>query len=115
MNNPESPITLKLNTVLIDNFRSSDTIQLYRDQLDIDVSRFFVGQTEFYLYKCRDTGYRFYYPARLDGDGKFYEQLQQRLGTGYYHAGKFENQFALEEIKADERILDGGGGEGEFI
>lgn len=115
MYKPGSPITLKNNTVLVDSFRSSEIIELYRSQLDIDVSRFFEQRPEFYLYHCLDTGYRFYFPKGLDGDGKFYEDLQSRLGADYYHDWKLENQFALDALKPGDKILDIGCGEGKFL
>lgn len=115
MNNPQSPVTLSNNTALDETFRSADIIRLYRQQLDIDVSRFFAANNQFYLYRCLDTGYRFYYPKGLDGDGKFYEELQNSLGAGYYHEWKFENQFALESLADGDKILDIGCGEGKFI
>ena len=98
MNIPESPITLKQNTELIERFISSDVVNLYQQQVGVDVSRFFKDLPEFYLYGCKDTGYRFYFPKGLDGDGKFYEELQNRLGNDYYHDWKVENQFAFEAL-----------------
>lgn len=115
MTNPVSPVTKKNNTSLADTFLSKDIIRLYKDQLDMDVSRFFLNREEFYLYRDNDTGYRFYYPQGLDGDGKFYEALQNRLGEEYYHTWKFENQLAYEEIKQGDKVLDIGCGIGNFL
>lgn len=112
---PDSPITKKNNTSLADTFLSTDIIQLYKDQLGIDVSKFFTHKEKFFLYRDEDTGYRFYYPEGLDGDGKFYEELQQRLGDGYYHTWKFENQFALDQLKENDKVLDIGCGIGNFL
>jgi ubiquinone/menaquinone biosynthesis C-methylase UbiE len=111
---PKSPISLNTNTSLVDTFLSKDIISLYDQQLGIDVSRFFRND-RFYIYKCEDTGYRFYYPEGLDGDGKFYEELQNRLGGDYYHPWKFENQMALDIIKKDDKVLDIGCGIGNFL
>jgi 2-polyprenyl-3-methyl-5-hydroxy-6-metoxy-1,4-benzoquinol methylase len=51
----------------------------------------------------------------MDGDGNFYATLQQRLGDGYYHDWKFENQLALDTINATDRVLDIGCGIGKFL
>lgn len=115
MINPASPLTQKNNTVITDSFLSKDIIPLYKDQIGMDVSRFFTGKEEFYLYKDEDTGYRFYYPEGMDGDGKFYEELQKSLGADYYHTWKFENQMAYDVIQPNDKVLDIGCGFGNFL
>ena len=72
MTNPICPITKKNTTELFASFKGKDIIELYREQLNIDVSRFFKDHPVFYLYHCNETGYKFYYPQDLSGDGKFY-------------------------------------------
>lgn len=115
MTSPQSPITKKHNTTLTDTFLVKDVITLYKQQLDIDVSHFFTNLSSFNLFRCNDTGYRFYYPQGLEGNGNFYEALQSKLGTGYYHTWKFENQLAYEEIKSSDKVLDIGCGTGNFL
>ena len=115
MTNPICPITKKNTTELFSSFKGKDIIELYRAQLDIDVSRFFKDHPVFDLYQCNETGYKFYYPQDLSGDGKFYETLQIQLGDGYYHKWKFENQLAFDAIRANDRVLDIGCGIGNFL
>ncbi len=115
MNNPISPLTAAANTALTDTFDTNDIIRLYKDQLDMDVSAFFSGQDHFFLYQCQQTGYRFYHPQGMDGDGNFYALLQQRLGDGYYHDWKFENQLALDITETHHKVLDIGCGIGKFL
>jgi 2-polyprenyl-3-methyl-5-hydroxy-6-metoxy-1,4-benzoquinol methylase len=115
MSSPLSPVTSRSNTALAESFNSEDIITLYRQQLDTDVSEFLPAKGQFQLYECADTGYRFYHPRGMDGDGVFYEQLQLQLGDGYYHPWKFENQLALDEMKAGDKVLDIGCGIGNFL
>ena len=115
MNNPLSPVTGKNNTTLTDVFFSKDIIQLYKLQLGIDVSTFFSGANTFFLYQCHETGYRFYHPQAMAGDGAFYATLQQSLGEDYYHEWKFENQLALDVMVPGEKVLDIGCGIGNFL
>ena len=112
---PTSPLTNNNNTSLSASYNTKDIIDMYRVQTGIDVSRFFGKTKEIFLYRCNDSGYRFYYPKGLDGDGIFYEELQAKLANDYYHDWKFENQMALEAIRPGDKILDIGCGEGKFL
>jgi SAM-dependent methyltransferase len=115
MNNPLSPVTGKNNTTLTDIFFGKDIIKLYETQLGMDVSVFFSNTDTFFLYQCNDTGYRFYHPKGMDGDGGFYATLQERLGDDYYHDWKFENQLAYDVINPGDKVLDIGCGIGKFL
>jgi hypothetical protein len=70
MSNPVSPVTHSGACILTDTFQSQDIIQLYKEQFGIEVAHFFKEKT-FGIYQCPQTGYRFYYPAGMDGDGAF--------------------------------------------
>lgn len=115
MNNITSPVTASTNTKLTDIFFSKDIVKLYKDQLGIDVARFFSGSNSFFLYQCNETGYRFYHPKGMDGDGEFYGTLQQSLGDGYYHDWKFEYQLAYDILLPNDKVLDIGCGIGKFL
>lgn len=112
---PISPVTAIRDTTLIDTFLGHDIINLYQSQLGMDVSSFFKDKAKFFLYRCNETGYRFYGPEGLDGDGAFYGTLQQKLANGYYHDWKFENQMAFDLISESDKVLDIGCGVGNFL
>lgn len=114
MNQPPSPVTGTGTTTISDTFQSRDIIRLYKDQFGIDVAHFFSTPT-FSLYRCNQTGYRFYHPKGMDGDGAFYATLQKKFGDGYYHDWKFENQLAYDHIQATDKVLDIGCGVGKFL
>jgi hypothetical protein len=72
----KSPLTGQYNTEQIEKVSVKYLIQGYKDLLGIDVSRFFLNLDSIYIYKCNDTGYRFYYPETIFGDAAFYSELQ---------------------------------------
>ncbi len=115
MTTPLSPVTAVRDTSLVETFLGKDIIALYKRQLDMDVSAFFREKATFFLYRCNQTGYRFYGPEGMDGDGNFYGTLQQKLADGYYHEWKFENQLAYDAMQAGDRVLDIGCGVGNFL
>lgn len=115
MSNPISPLTATGNTTLTDTFYKKDIIRLYKDQLDMDVASYFSAGETYFLYQCNQTGYRFYHPKGMDGDGAFYAALQKKLGNDYYHDWKFENQIAYDLIQPGDKVLDIGCGIGKFL
>ena len=56
------------------------------------------------MHQCNVTGYRFYDPAQMAGDGAFYASLQQKLGDHYYHDWKFENQLAYDAMNPGDKV-----------
>lgn len=88
-------------------------IDLYKQDTDIDISEYFKGLPEIYVYRCRQTGYRFYYPFTLAGNDKFYEQLQKF--DWYYLQWKWDYDAAIPFIPNGSRVLDIGCGAGNFL
>jgi SAM-dependent methyltransferase len=87
-------------------------IQAYRHTLEFDVSRFFHGLQEIGIYKCADTGFRFYYPESIFADEAFYAMLQERE---YYSSWTWEHMTAFKELAPSSRVLEIGCGTGSFI
>ena len=107
-----SPVTHK-PAELIRTIPTAMIIDLYKEDADIDVSEYFKGMKEIYVYKCLQTGYRFYYPFTLAGNDKFYEQLQKF--DWYYAEWKWDYDAALPFIANGSKVLDIGCGSGNFL
>lgn len=107
-----SPITRSNNTEFESSISCSSIIEQYK-AFKIDVSRYFQGLTEISIYKCLDTGYRFYYPLNIDGDSWFYEQLQKF--DWYYMPWKWEHEQAESYLQTGMKILEVGCANGEFL
>ena len=111
----KSPVTGKENCTILETFDSQVVTKLYKSKVGIEVGRFFTNQKEFYIYQCNDSGFRFYAPTSLAGDGLFYEDLQNTFGDNYYRPWKWEYSKALSVISKNDKILEIGCGTGRFI
>ncbi len=78
-----------------------------------DVGHYFTNLDEISVYECLDTGYQFYYPLTLAGDGKFYEELSKE--QLYYVPWKSEHAVADTYIKPNDRVFEQGCATGDFL
>lgn len=108
-----SPVTGSGAVRLVKEIQTSYIVKLYRDELGMDVSRFFTGISAVQLYECSDTGYRFYFPMSVAGDAELYEKLQEI--QWYYASGKEEHAIAAEFVSAGDDVLEVGCGSGIFL
>jgi 2-polyprenyl-3-methyl-5-hydroxy-6-metoxy-1,4-benzoquinol methylase len=108
----QSPVTLSGRAVKVYQFDKNRIREKYRE-LDIDISAY-IGDKDITLWECQDTGYRFYYPFDIFGDGRFYEELQQKHHW-YYTEGKFEHHKTVELLQPGQRVLEIGSGSGYFL
>jgi len=109
----KSPVTGSFNTSLIREIDVSRIVALYREEQQLDVSRYFRGMPTIQLRICNDTGYRFYYPMDIYGDDDFYQHLQK---TGlYYLKEKWEYDKAASLLGDDKQVLEIGSGAGFFM
>jgi len=69
--------------------------------------------TEICIYKCSQTGYRFYYPMNLAGDDKLYEYLQKF--DWYYADWKWDYMIADTLVLPGQKVMDIGCGYGDFL
>ncbi len=109
----KSPLTNKDNVVCERSIKTSDIIELYKKEYNIDLNSTFNGITYISLYKCLDTNYRFYYPFHLQGDDRFYSALSKE--NWYYRPWKWEHEQCKKFIKDDFKLLEVGAGSGSFI
>jgi len=109
---PYSPLTNTQNVRKIREIPVSLIVSLY-GVYNIDVRKYFKGLDAVDIYKCNQSGFEFYYPLNLAGDGEFYEQLQNI--PWYYMDEKWEFDVALEFIKPKEKVLEIGSGKGAFL
>lgn len=108
-----SPISKSGNVILEKEIDVALIVEKYKIQLDIDVERLLGHVDKIGIYKCQDTGYRFYYPAVLMGDDLFYQELEKF--PWYYMENKWEYEIADNYLKHEARVLEIGCGSGGFI
>ena len=108
----KSPLTNSTNIKLERSIKTALIIDKWQKD-GIDVSRFFVNLDEIKLYRCLDSGYRFFYPFNLEGDNQFYQELQKF--SWYYMDWKWEYEQALRQISPGDKVLEIGCGQGDFI
>lgn len=111
----KSPLTGQENTVLADKFSTKQICNFYKTELGLNVDRFFKNVSEVEVWKCKESGYRFYAPDTVFGDALFYEELQAIKGGDYYPENKWEYDQALKYVTADAQLLEIGCGVGYFL
>jgi len=106
-------MTASRNVVAEKYIAVDELVEQYRRQLGIEVSRFFRGLRTISLYRCRDTGLRFYHPLGAEGDEAFYQGLQHF--PWYYLPWKWEHKIACRYVGQNKRVLEIGCGRGDFL
>ncbi|MCX6735940.1 MAG: class I SAM-dependent methyltransferase [Candidatus Parcubacteria bacterium] len=110
---PKSPITGKDNVVLEKEIPSSFLINEYKREFGMNVEKFFKNIKTVCLYRCFDTGYRFFTPFTVAGDDAFYQELQKF--PWYYMDEKWEHGIASQFIKKEDKVLEIGCARGGFL
>lgn len=113
MNEIKSPIDIEYNATKVGAISTNEIIALYKKDFKIDVSKYFLGLDEIFIYKCSKTGYNFYFPYELQGDDLLYSELQKL--SWYYDPWKWEHTEAIKHIDSNDRILEIGCGTGGFL
>lgn len=110
---PKSPVTGSNNVVLERKITASFVIEEYKKGLNVDVKKFFDHRDEISIYKCLDTGYRFYHPFDITGNDSFYQELERF--PWYYMDWKWEHEVAADFIKKNDKVLEIGCARGGFL
>jgi 2-polyprenyl-3-methyl-5-hydroxy-6-metoxy-1,4-benzoquinol methylase len=116
-NLPNSPVTGNKNVRFIESFSSKHVAELYRDQENLNVEKYF-PDNEFHLLECVDTGYRFYFPFEIIGDEEFYKNFHTETlekTDGYERDWAEDHKVAAGQIEKNERLLEIGCGSGKFL
>ncbi len=82
---------------------------------EIDTARFFTGLTHISKMKCDATGYIWYAPAQLCGDGKFYSDLYGKAADDYYPKWRWAWGTAMNYIAKNDKVLEVGSGGLQFL
>lgn len=113
MNKVVSPLTGEGPVTLLHSIDADKLVSDYMKVFGIDIRKYLKGIASVEVYKCARTGYRFYYPFDLCGDGEFYSQLEKH--DWYYMDTKWEHDETLKDIKAGDRVLEIGAARGSFL
>jgi len=108
-----SPLTNSNNIILEKQISCSFIIKKYKEELDINVSKYFKHLDNIQIYKCLDTGLKFYYPFNIDGDKEFYKRLQ--MYPWYYMDWKWEHEVVSVISEPKDQILEIGCAKGGFL
>jgi SAM-dependent methyltransferase len=111
----KSPITASDRVVIDRILPSRFIIEGYLAHFSIDVSDYFKNLPEITIYKCLDTGYRYYHPFHLEGKSKFYESLFRNTKNNYYMDWRWEHTQVLKLLRQEDSVLEIGCGKGIFL
>jgi len=98
---------------LVSSFDSVDLIQGYQHFFNVDISDCLKTVKEIKLYKCKVTGYEFFWPATISGNDNFYRSLQNI--DWYYQPHRWEFGIVAKKVLPGANILDIGCGDGKFL
>lgn len=107
------PLTGRENVEKVDSIDTKKLIDDWYKSFAIDISKELTGYSKIDLYRCNETGIRFFVPASVAGSENLYEQLQKF--DWFYMPWKWEHEVLFSRLKAGEKILEVGCATGSFI
>ena len=110
---PYSPLTGDDNVSELSEIPCDFIIDGYARSFGIDISAIMGNVSHVKMLQCNATGFKFYHPSHLAGDGKFYAALQRY--PWYYMGWKWEHQITYDYLDAHEKVLEVGCATGDFL
>ena len=108
-----SPLTRAQSVTLEEILDSKRIVSQYQAEYAFDASAYFENLDGVALYRCNETGYRFFYPPRIAGDSELYEHLQKF--PWYYASWRWEYDLSNKHITERDYVLEVGCGSGLFL
>ncbi|MDQ3535802.1 MAG: class I SAM-dependent methyltransferase [Bacteroidota bacterium] len=107
----KSPLTGK-EAIIEKEIDPAEIEEGYKNNFCIEVNYLIKGKN-IQLYNCIDSGFRFFYPPDISGDGKFYAALQKF--DWYYIPWKWEHEICKSFILKNYKVLEVGCAKGDFL
>jgi SAM-dependent methyltransferase len=108
-----SPLSGSERVELIDLIPVNRIIDAYRKNFQLDVKRYFADHHQVRVFRCHDTGYRFYYPFTLIGDTAFGTSVQRFAWLADHP--RWELTESLRLIAPTDKVLEIEPRSGHFI
>lgn len=110
----KSPLTGSENVELKYEVAISEIYENYKKVLPhIDPNYIFGELKHLEVYKCKDTGYEFFWPLSVFGDDAYYDKLGKL--PWYYSPWKWEHEAAAKLIDHGSTVLEVGAAKGDFL
>lgn len=111
----KSPLTNN-EAIKVGHILRSELIAAYKENHNIDVSEYLPVCDSIDLYKCKESGLRFFSLENIETPPKFYEELYAHDGAGWgYQNEKWEFEQGIKIVQGCDSILDVGCGGGSFL
>lgn len=107
------PLTGRENVEKIDSFDTRKLIDDWYKTFAINISNELEGYSKIDLYRCNETGLRFFVPTSAAGSEDLYAQLQKF--DWFYMPWKWEHEVLFSRLKAGEKVLEVGCATGSFV
>lgn len=113
MNNVCCPLTGRSNVEKVDSLETRKLIEDWNRSFAIDISKEMEGISKIDLYRCNETGLRFFMPVSAAGSEDLYVQLQKF--EWFYMSWKWEHEVLFSRLKSGDKVLEVGCATGSFI